>query len=203
MFVQIIQGHVADPAAMRAALEGWRTDLAPTAAGWLGSTAGTTEDGRFITLARFESEAAARANSDRPEQGLWWASTSQLFTGDAVFTNSSNATVDIDGDPDSAGFVQVIQGRTSDPERAQALMADDSLDWQGFRPDILGSIAVAHNHGSYTMAIYFSSEEAAREGESKEPPAEMAAVMKEMSALEVGEPEFFDLRSPWMYSATP
>jgi len=201
MFVQIIQGHVADPAAMRSALDAWLADLAPTAPGWLGSTAGTTEDGRFIALARFESEAAARANSDRPEQGQWWASTAPLFTADAVFTNTSNASVDIDGDPDSAGFVQVIQGRTRDRERAQELMADDTVDWQAFRPDILGSITVAHNHGSYTMAIYFRSEEEARAGESKEPPPEVAAVMKEMSTLEIGEPQFFDLRDPWLYSA--
>ena len=48
------------------------------------------------------------------------------------------------------------------------------------------------------MAIYFTSEEAAREGERKEPPAELAAMMKEMDELSVGEPTFFDLRDPWL-----
>jgi hypothetical protein len=200
MFVQIIQGRTADPAGLRAALDTWVASLAPSAPGWLGSTAGVTDDGRFVTIARFESEAAARANSDRPEQGQWWASTAHLFSDDAVFTNSSNATVDMAGDPDRAGFVQVMQGRLSDPERAQQLMSDDSLDWQSFRPDILGSITVAHNHGSYTMAIYFESEQAAREGEAKQPPPDVAAAMAEMAALEVGQPEFFDLRDPWLYS---
>ncbi|MGE5763508.1 MAG: hypothetical protein ACM3ZF_06425, partial [Mycobacterium leprae] len=65
---------------MRAAFERWVEELAPGAAGWLGSTAGVTDDGRFIGLARFESEQAARRNSDRPEQGRWWAETSKLFT---------------------------------------------------------------------------------------------------------------------------
>ena len=88
-------------------------ELAPGARGWLGSTAGVTEDGRFIALARFQSEDAARANSNRPEQDRWWAATARLLTGEAVVNDSSDVIVDLNGDPDSAGFVQVIQGRGS------------------------------------------------------------------------------------------
>jgi hypothetical protein len=68
VFVQVIQGQVADAAKVRAAMDRWGQELAPGARGWLGSTAGVTEDGRFIALARFESEEAARRNSGRPEQ---------------------------------------------------------------------------------------------------------------------------------------
>ena len=50
------------------------------------------------------------------------------------------------------------------------------------------------------MAVYFTSEAAAREGERKEPPPEAKAQMDEMNALSVGEPEFFDLKQPWPYS---
>ena len=53
MFVQIIQGKASDPEQLRAALDRWVRDLAPGAVGWLGSTGGVTEDGRFIALARF------------------------------------------------------------------------------------------------------------------------------------------------------
>ena len=91
MFVQVIQGRVTDAAKVRAALDRWAEELAPGAAGWLGSTAGVTEDGRFIALARFESEEAARRNSDRPEQDRWWAETAQLLTGEATFKDSSDA----------------------------------------------------------------------------------------------------------------
>ena len=98
MFVQVIQGQVADAEQARAAFDQWARDLAPGATGWLGSTAGVTEDGRFIALARFESE------------------------------------------------------------------------------------------------------EAAREGERKEPPPELQAQTEEMAAMSIGEPEFFDLRQPWFYS---
>jgi hypothetical protein len=200
VFVQVIQGQVADPGKLRAALDRWIQELAPGSIGWLGTTAGVTEDGRFIELARFESEEAARRNSDRPEQDRWWAETSQLFSGEATFKDSSDVTVDLTGEPDDAGFVQVMQGRGSDPERARELMGRDSSAWAAFRPEIIGSVAVGHEGGAYTMAVYFTSEAAAREGERKEPPPELQAQMNELAALSVGEPEFFDLKEPWLYS---
>ena len=200
MFVQVLQGQVDDAAKVRAAMDRWAQELAPGASGWLGSTAGVTEDGRFIALARFESEEAARRNSDRPEQDRWWSETSQLFTGQASFRDSNDVTVDLAGEPDDAGFVQVMQGQGSDPDRARELMAEDSDQWAAFRPDVIGSVAVGHEGGAYTMAMYFTSEAEAREGERKEPPPELKAQMEEMAALNVGEPEFFDLKDPWLYS---
>ena len=200
MFVQVISGRVEDADGARAALDRWARELAPGATGWLGSTAGVTEDGRFIALARFESEEAARRNSQRPEQDRWWAETSRLFSGEASFRDSSDVTVDLAGDPDQAGFVQVMQGRGTDPDRARELMAQDSDRWADFRPDVIGSVAVGHEGGAYTMAMYFTSEAEAREGERKEPPPELKAQMEEMAALNMGEPEFFDLKQPWLYS---
>ena len=200
MFVQVIQGQVGDAERVRAAFDQWAEELAPGATGWLGSTAGVTEDGRLVALARFESEEAARRNSDRPEQDRWWAETSKLFTGDATFTDSNDVVLDVIGEPDNAGFVQVIQGRGNDSDRARELMSQDSSQWAAFRPDIVGSVSVLHDGGSYTMALYFTSEAEAREGERKEPPPELKAQMEEMDALSVGVPEFFDLKQPWLYS---
>jgi len=48
--------------------------------------------------------------------------------------------------------------------------------------------------------MYFTSEAEAREGERKEPPPELQAHMEEMQRLSIGEPEFFDLKQPWLYS---
>jgi hypothetical protein len=200
MFVQVIRGQVADPQQVRAALDRWSQQLAAGAPGWLGSTAGVTEDGRFVALARFESAEAARRNSDRPEQGRWWMETSKLFTGEITFADSSDVTADVTGDPDTAGFVQVMQGHSSDPDRARELMAQDPDEWAAFRPDVIGSVAVGDEGGAYTMAMYFTSEQAAREGERKEPPPELKALMEEMNQLMAGEPEFLDLRQPWLYS---
>jgi hypothetical protein len=200
MFVQVIRGQVADADQVRAALDRWMQELASGASGWLGSTAGVTEDGRFIALARFESEDAARRNSDRPEQDRWWTETSKLFTGEVTFRDSTDVTVDVNGDPDNAGFVQIMQGRGTDPDRAKELMSQNPEEWAAFRPDVIGSVAVGHEGGAYTMAMYFTSEAEAREGERKQPPPELAALMAEMDKLSVGEPEFFDLKQPWIYS---
>jgi hypothetical protein len=133
MFVQVIRGQVSDPGQVRNALDRWAEQLAAGATGWLGSTAGVTEDGRFMALARFESEQAARRNSDRPEQNQWWMETSKLFTGEVTFRDSSDVDVDVAGEPDKAGFVQIMQGRGSDPERAQELMAQNPDEWAAFR----------------------------------------------------------------------
>ena len=200
MFVQVIQGKTSQVDQLRAAVDTWRRDVASGAAGWLGSTGGVTDDGRFIVLARFESEDAARRNSDRPEQDRWWSETARLLDGEATFRDSTDVTIDLNGDLDRAGFVQVMQGRSSDPDRAKELMSQDSDEWAEFRPEVLGTVAVVHDAGAYTVAIYFTSEAEAREGERKEPPAEMAAQMAEMDSLNIGEPEFFDLREPWLHS---
>lgn len=200
MFVQVIQGQVSDPAAARAALDQWVQDLAPGATGWLGTTAGVTDDGELVAVARFDSEESARANSDRPDQDQWWARTSTLFTAEATFLDSQAVDVDTNGDPDVAGFVQIIQGRSTDPGRVRELMAQNPAAWTAFRPDVIGSVSAGHDGGRYTLVLYFTSEEEAREGERKDPPPELKAQMDEMGQYEVGEPTFLDIRQPWLYS---
>ena len=200
MFVQEIEGRVSDPSLVRAQLDKWVTEVASKAVGWLGSTSGVTEDGRLVALARFESEQAAQSNSDRPEQTAWWQEMAALLDGEPTFHNSTSVAVDTPGDPSQAGFVQVMQGRSSDPDRLRELMASDPPDWAAYRPDILGTLSVGHEEDAWTMAIYFASEEAAREGEAKEPPPELQEMMKEMEALSVGEPVFHDLKDPWLHA---
>jgi hypothetical protein len=200
MFVQIIEGKVKDPERVREALDKWAAELASGADGWLGSTAGAADDGTFVAIARFESEEAARANSDRPEQDRWWAETSQLFTQAPSFRDSSEVDVDMQGDPDRAGFVQIIKGHSTDPARSRELMNDSPDVWDEYRPDVIGSVGVEYENGDYVAVIYFTSEEEAREGERKEPPDAVKEQMRQMEALEVGEPTFIDLKTPWLYT---
>ena len=202
MFAQVIQGKTSNPEELDAALNRWLQDLAPGASGWLGSTSGVTEDGRAIAVVRFESEEDARRNSNRPEQDQWWSETAKLFDGEATFRDSTDVSVEVQGDPDQAGFVQVMQGQSSDPERAKQLMDQDADKWNAFRPDVVGSVSIGHEGGSYTMVMYFTSEAEAREGETKEPPPELQAQMEEMGKLSVGETEFFDLKQPRIVSPT-
>jgi len=200
MFVQVIHGRTGKPEEVHAALERWLTELAPGADGWLGSTGGVTDDGRLIALARFESADAAKRNSERAEQDRWWRETAALLDGDAGFADSEDVTLDLVGDPDEAEFVQVMRGHGTDTARARELMTQDSETWAAFRPEILGTVVVGHPDGGYTVAIYFTSEADARAGERKEPPPELAAQMEEMDKLMTEQPEFFDLKQPWLYA---
>jgi hypothetical protein len=72
MFAQIIVGKTRDGAAMQATAERWDAELRPGAKGILGVTSGVADDGTAFTIVRFDSEADAKANSARPEQGRFW-----------------------------------------------------------------------------------------------------------------------------------
>src|SRR6478752_4805848 len=96
MFAEIIRGKVSDPDAVRPAVERWMKELGPNATGWLGSTSGVTEDSQLFVLVRFESEEAARANSDKPSPsrasgGLRWrgCSTGRLRSKTATTYRST------------------------------------------------------------------------------------------------------------------
>ncbi|MCW2812490.1 MAG: hypothetical protein JWP61_2948 [Friedmanniella sp.] len=200
MFVQVIKGKVNDASAVRGSLETWARDLAPGAEGWLGSTTGVTDDGTLIAVARFDTEEHARRNSDRPEQGQWWAATERLFDGDVTFEESTEVDDFVVGDPDSAGFVQVMQGQVTDPVRSRELMRQRPADFRQLRPDILAILGLAHQDGRWTSVAYFTSEAEARQHESQEPPAEFVEMMKQMTAISVGPPTFHDLRQVWFQS---
>ena len=200
MFAQIIRAKTSDPKALRASLDKWMKDLEPGAKGYLGTTSGVTEQGDVFALVRFESEDAAKANSDRPEQGEWWAEFEKNLDGEATFQDSSEVYVDERGDLDSAGFVQIMIGASSDPERTMALMAENRDARVALRPDILGQVAVAHGGGKFTLALYFTSEAEAREGEAKPYPPELEGSLKEVRSLGVGDPEYLNLRTPWLDS---
>jgi hypothetical protein len=199
MFVQVIQGSVADAAELRACLDRWKRDVAPGATGWLGSTGGVTADGRAIAVVRFESEVAARANSERPEQHQWWMETSKLFAGDVTFHDCPQVYEFGRGGSDDAGFVQVIQGRVTDQARALELMRRTEEPMRDLRPDVIGGVVAVHGDDGFTQAVYFTSQEAAREGERKTAPPEVQKLMEEEMALMV-DVVYFDLTDPWLDS---
>ena len=201
MFAQVIQGRTSDEEGLRAASDRWMKGLSSGATGWLGSTLGVTDDGRAVAIVRFETAAAAQANAQRPEQTRWWEETQTLFDGEVTFLDSEEVTVDVVGDPDRAGFVQVMQGQVTDSARAKELMARISPeDSAAFRPEILGSLSIGHDDGRWTQVIYFTSEAEARDGERKEAPPEFQAVMDQMAEISVGPPDYFDLRRPLLES---
>jgi hypothetical protein len=199
MFVQVIQGRVRDADQLRARMERWIADLSPNAEGWLGSTTGVTADGIGIALARFESADAARRNSERPEQGRWWAETEQLFDGDVTFHDSTDVQPFGRGGSDEAGFVQVIQGRYTDREKGLELMRRSEEPLRELRPDVLGGLLCLYGDGGFTQAVYFTSEAEARANEQKQPPPEVQAMFEEEAGITT-DLVYFDLTDPWLYS---
>lgn len=201
MFVQVVQGKVKDAAGLRKQWERWDQELKPAAQGFLGSTAGVTADGEFIALARFEDEEAARANSDSAAQSAWWDETSQYLDA-PLFHDCSLVDLMNDGGSDEAGFVQVIQGKVTDVDKARQLDKGTEDQMKEMRPDVIGGIVAWHpQNGRFTNAIYFTSEKEARakEKESSSSP-EFQKFMSEWQAISDGEPKFLDITEPWYSS---
>ena len=197
MFVQVIEGRVSDREGLHRQMDKWQKDLRPGATGFLGSTYGVTDDGYGIAFARFESAAAAKANSERPEQGAWWTETAKCYSGDVTFTDSEDVEMFLGGGSNDAGFVQVMRG-TADRDQLHAIDAgfeNVAADW---RPDLIGGLRVWTASDRYVEANYFTSEADAREGEKKEPPSELAAQASEFEKL-MADVEYNDLRDPWLY----
>ena len=198
MFVQVIEGHVADREELKASIDHWHNELAPGSVGWLGSTCGVTADGMFVMLARFESAEAARRNSDRPEQHQWWMETAKLFAGDVTFHDSPDVLTFLEGGSDRAGFVQVIQGRSRDPERLSRMFDEATMaQLRQARPEVIGGLVARYGDGEFTQAVYFTQEAAAREGERQEEFQQRYA--EDMAPL-MSDLRYHDLKQPWLYS---
>ena len=194
MFVQLIQGKVKDEAGLRKQQDRWNEEIRPGAQGFLGATSGVAKDGTWITLARFESEEAARRNSDRPEQGKWWSETEQ-YLSDVTFHDCTTVDEIMGGGSNEAGFVQVMQGRAKDPEKLRSMGREMEPDMKKMRPDVLGGIVAWHGDGNdFTQTMYFQSESRAREEEAKMsgdgPPPEWAQEMEITN--------YIDLSDPWL-----
>jgi hypothetical protein len=199
MFVQVIEGKVSDKSALRRQLDRWQDEIRPGATGFLGSTTGVTDDGVCFAIVRFESAAAAKANSERAEQGAWWSETEKCFDGPVSFTDSEDVEEFLGGGSNDAGFVQVMKTATS-PDRAVVKDLDDQFEKHAgtWRPDLLGGVRIWTGDASTVEVNYFTSEAEARENENKEPPAELAELFAQYADV-IANTEFVDLRDPWLY----
>ncbi len=202
MFIQVIQGRTSAPAELRDRFEAWRDELAAGAAGWLGATVGVSADGEFIAVVRFESPGAAARNSERPEQGEWWAETERYFDGPVVFHDYPTTWTLGAGGSDAAGFVQVIQGHLADPDRARALSDEVSAYLAQARPEVIGGMVGVAADGHFTQTVYFSSEAEARAGERKMDGSAAADVahLEEFRAL-TSDVTYLDLTEPGLMSS--
>jgi hypothetical protein len=200
MFIQVIEGKTSDPGALHRQMEAWQRDLAPGAIGYLGSTGGVTSSGDCILVARFEDEESARRNSSRPEQSAWWRETERCFDGPPRFHDSTDVQLMRNGGSDNAHFVQVMEGHVSDRDRARQLERESDGMLAEMRPDLLGTITAFFDDGEFTEIAYFTSEVAARSGESGTMPDEAAAMFAEWEHVMKVE-RYLDVTDPWLVSA--
>jgi hypothetical protein len=199
VFVQVIEGVVADRDGLRRQMDRWASHLRPGAEGFLGTTAGVAADGRSIAFARFASPEAAAANGARPEQDAWWSETEKCYEGPVSFTDSTDVEEFLGGGDDSAGFVQFMKVTVPDRERMRELDRIFESKAPEVRPDLLGGLRVWVSPDSYIEAGYFTSEAEAREGESKEMPPELQEMWSEFGST-MAAAEFVDISEPWLYA---
>lgn len=194
MFVQVVRAPVADEDGILRSIERWKRELRAAAEGFLGSTAGVTNEGQFVLVARFEDEQTARRNSDRPEQDAWWAETQKALAGQATFFESTDVDLSMGGGADDAGFVQILMGK-GDHQRAKAILARGEEVLRRERPDIVGGITAWRDDGTFIDVAYFRSEAEARAGEAAELSAEGQALFEQLESV-MPVQEYLDLPHP-------
>lgn len=197
MFVQVITGTVRDREQMSRLRDRWQAELRPGATGFLGGTAGLTDAGELVNVARFASREAAQANAQRSEQGAWWDEVRACFADEPVFRESDDVDIYENGDLDRAGFVQVMEGRLLEPEAARALGSEMQAILGRERPDVLGRVQVFYPDGTFTNVVYFTSEEDARAAERSEWSTPAAELMQRMEQV-MDVTTYLDLRDLWL-----
>jgi hypothetical protein len=197
MFIQVIEGKVRDEGALQRQIERWERELMPGAVGYLGSTGGCTSSGDCCLIARFESRDAAQRNSDRPEQSAWWRETEACFDGPVTFHDSEEVEVMQHGDLNKARFVQIMEGHVADRDRAMALERQSEPMLAELRPDLLGSVTAYYDKDAFTEVAYFTSEDAARQGETGPMTDEAQAMFREWQDVMKVE-RYLDINSPWL-----
>lgn len=196
MFVQCIRGRVRDPAGLERARVRWETELRPRAVGFLGSTGGITPAGEVVLVARFESQAAASANSGRPEQDEWWREVLAALDGEPTVKDTENVDVLFDHGCDRAEFVQIMTG-TGDEAALRDLDRRFAEEAAHLRPDLLGGHRSYFEDGSFVDVAYFTGEADARAAESQPVPESVEQLFAELRAV-VPDMEWHDLPEPWI-----
>ena len=197
MFIQVISGTVTDVDGMERASQRWDTDLRPGATGYLGVTEGVTDDNKFVVLARFESAEAAAKNSDRPEQGEWWAEMEKCVK-DVTFHGCSRVETLFGGGKNDATFVQVMQGRIKDQAKADAFFAKSADAEKMLERSAPGRDRRGHRHPRRRRHLHrrrlllLRGRGTGQRGQADAAPRPQAMMAEMEAAIEVTE--FLDLR---------
>ncbi|MFP5299373.1 MAG: hypothetical protein ACLGHL_10345 [Actinomycetota bacterium] len=199
MFVRIIEAQVTDPARIRGQFEWWVSDVRPVMTGFLGSTAGVTEDGHLFLSMRFTSAGEASDSFRLYEHDLWWKETEQLLD-DVTFKDCTEVRTFGTEVSDETRFVQVIQGRPLDAGRFTTIAERLDRELAPLRPDLIGGMHVTHPDGAFSDINHFTTEDEARAGERRmNASPSISALLREWDSLTT-DVRYLDLREPWLIS---
>jgi hypothetical protein len=194
MFVQVFQAKVRDADLWARQTAKWRTEIRPKTTGFLGFTSGVTADGEMITVVRFTSPEAAKVDSELADQSAWFEETTKAFDGEVTFHDCQDVDEILGGGSDTAGYVQVIQGRVKDQDVMRKRSPEMEPELHKMRPDIIGGTLAWHGDGGgFTQVMYFTSAEEAHRNEQA--MAESALFQEYMAQMD-GELTFYDLTEP-------
>lgn len=200
VFIQIIEGRTEDAKAMHALIDRWNVELRPTAVGYLGSTSGITQNGDVILIARFVDAAMAKANSMRPEHSAWWAEMERCFAGPIMFHDTTDVVEMLNGDRNTAGFVQIMAGTVFEVDRAKQIEQETETLLFKLRPDLLGATTAYFDGRGFTTVAYFTSELEARRHEADHRPEDVAGLMDELERI-MHVDHYLDLADPMLVIA--
>jgi hypothetical protein len=195
MFIRILRGQALDGAATRAELGRWHRELAAGHAGWQRLTAGVGDGGELVLVLRFDTEAAARHDRERPELAAWQAQAERHLAGPGRWYDCPVVHTMKAGDSAEAGFVRVVQGRLADPVRLAAMRAEVERTLRDRAPHVLGVTVAEHADGTgFTELTYLTSEREARAAD-RQMPVEMAVQLGTVRSYVEGLEEV-ELRAP-------
>jgi hypothetical protein len=199
VFVQVIQGRVRDQQAARQLLERWRLEIGPAAEGLLGATAGVTDDGWLVHIARFRGQGDAGRHSERPEQRAWWDDLRQLLDEPVIHHDCTDVALVAGGGDDASALVQVVQKRTEPGQRLLhgAISAlEEALERH--RPDVLGAMLACAEDGVVTQVVYLAGGAELLAAETAPAGEEAAALLGQLGAEPGSDDLLLELHSPML-----
>ena len=196
MFVLTVAAHTSAADALRRHVLTWPAEVGTAATGWLGSTAGVSDDGAFLLLLRFESEEASLITSGLPSYTDWWQMCRRHLDTKPSFTPSTAVTGILAGGSDSAAAVRITQGRAT-PSRLEDIVRRLEVVPASQRDDVIGGLVAWHDGGQFTEALYLRAPPTARLLAATSTP--LGRFARDHDAAIRGA-RITDLREPWLTS---
>lgn len=198
MFIRVIHGRAANAAALRVQFDRWFKELSPGAAGWHGTTAGLTADGRFFALPRFLSAEAAELNDRRPEQQQWWTDVLACCEGEVTVDPCTDVIPSLRGGKDIAPHVRITRGQVLDPTAVRDLNEQLEPMLAAVNADVYYGSIVLHEGNTFTQATYYLSD-AARNREFQDLPDDVSALHRGLM-VQKQHCRVSDLAEHWPYA---